>query len=110
MKIDFLKFCVRVHFLSSENRLALGVLGLLWFSALSPEQALAYNGEKYAEVCRGVLGILGGDFGSLLTAAAGVGAIVAAATGGFKAAWTLIVVAIGSFVLKEYTEIWFNPC
>ena len=73
-------------------------------------EAQGFNGKKYGIICKRVLETLEGKFGSMLTAAAGLGAIVSSAAGGFKMAWSLIVVAVGSFTLRTYQEIWFAPC
>lgn len=72
--------------------------------------AEGYNHERYGEVCKGLLDVLGGHLGAMLASIAGVGALVAAAMGGFKMAWSLVVVSLGSFILKEYTDIWFKNC
>ncbi|HQH27932.1 MAG TPA: hypothetical protein PLP17_11095 [Oligoflexia bacterium] len=76
--------------------------------------SLAYaadgDGDRWGSVCSKIMTELEGDLGSLLTACAGIGAVCAAAMGGFKMAWTLIVVSVGSFVLGEYYQIFFNEC
>jgi hypothetical protein len=77
---------------------------------LQIDSASAYNGEKYREVCSKTLEMVHGGFGALLMASAGVGAVVASAAGGFRIAWALVVVALGAFTLKEYQELWFEPC
>lgn len=79
------------------------------FSSNSAE-AQGFDGKKYGEICKRVLETVEGKFGALLTAAAGLGALVASAAGGFRMAWSLLVVAIGSFTLRTYQEIWFQPC
>ena len=82
----------------------------IYFVACYSNNALAYDGQKFGNVCGQVLSMLQGGFGSMLTAAAGVGAIIASAAGGFKVAWALIVVSVGSFILKAYVELFFAPC
>lgn len=72
------------------------------------EPAEAYQGGKFKDVCQKTFGYLDGGFAGLLSAVTGVGAIIAAATGGFRAAWGLIVVSIGAFILKEYLDLWFQ--
>ena len=71
-----------------------------------------YRGLKYGEVCKRIIDMhADGGYGSLLAAMAGVGAIISSAMGGFKAAWTLIVVAISSFILDAYRTLFFgNSC
>lgn len=83
---------------------------LYLFLDLDTASAQGFDGKKYKLLCGRVLDTLEGEFGSLLTGAAGLGAIVASAAGGFKMAWSLLVVAIGSFTLRTYQEIWFTSC
>lgn len=87
------------------------LLALFTLLIFSPEQAYAYQSGKFGDVCGKIITALATEnFGSLLAALAGVGAIVASAMGGFKAAWSLLVVSVGSFILNEYIGIWFNDC
>lgn len=96
---------------SKEGRLISSLGIALFLLALhASDDSYAYDDAKYGKVCRNLLKELGGDFGSLLTAAAGLGAVVASAAGGFKIAWSLVVVAVGSYTLKTYQEIWFDEC
>ncbi len=67
-----------------------------------------YNGERFDETCQAILSLFEGEFGALLAAAAGMGAIIASAMGGFKMAWSLLVVSVGSFILREYKDLFFN--
>lgn len=68
-----------------------------------------YRGVKYGEICKRILEMHAkGGYGALLTSLAGIGAILASAMGGFKAAWSLLVVAIGSFLLNSYRTLFFG--
>ncbi len=69
---------------------------------LSADNAHAFEDQKYIDVCKKAMDYLEGDFGALLTALAGIGAIIASAVGGFKVAWSLIVVAVGCFILRNF--------
>lgn len=60
--------------------------------------------------CSRTLGYLQGGFGTLVAAAAGMGAIVAAALGGFKAAWALFVVSVGCFIIRTYLTLFMTGC
>lgn len=94
-----------------KNSWALFGIYLLALLTLAVNSAFAAeSGEKYGEVCSNVIGLMQGDFGAMLTAAAGVGAIVASAMGGFKMAWALIVVSVGSFILEGYVGLFFDGC
>ena len=66
-----------------------------------------YTGAKFSTVCNIILAMHSRDYGALLTSVAGLGALVASAMGGFKMAWSCLVVAIGSFILQSYQELWF---
>jgi hypothetical protein len=73
--------------------------------------SLAHAGSgSYGEACDGILLLVEGTFGALITAAAGIGAIVASAVGGFKMAWSLIVVAVGAFILRSYITLFNGNC
>ncbi len=62
------------------------------------------------QACGNLLRYMEGAFGALVAAAAGVGAIIASAVGGFKAAWSLLVVSIGAFILRAYITLWNGSC
>lgn len=62
------------------------------------------------QACSRSLGYLQGGFGTLVASAAGIGAIVSAALGGFKAAWCLFVVSVGCFILRTYLTLFMTGC
>lgn len=80
---------------------------------LTANSVYAYDESRYITVCKRAMDYLEKDFGALLTALAGMGAIVASALGGFKVAWSLLVVAIGTFILRNFIiggdEVGFFP-
>lgn len=49
-----------------------------------------------------------GAFGALVMTAAGIGAIVAASMGAYKAAVGILVVAIGAFILRAFVSLFFG--
>lgn len=68
-----------------------------------------YDEEKWGKTCDSTMKYLTeGGFSALLTAIAGVGAIVAFAAGGFRAAWALLIVSMGSFILRSYLDAFFQ--
>lgn len=94
-----------------DERTALLLIGAaLLLCAVSVEPALAYDGAKYGTICNNVLDMADGTFGAMLTAIAGIGAIIASAMGGFKAAWACVVVAVGGFILRGYMTLFFPQC
>jgi hypothetical protein len=51
---------------------------------------------------------LEGSFGALIMAAAGIGAILSAAVGQYKAALSCMVVSVGAFILRSFMTTFFN--
>lgn len=68
------------------------------------------GGGLYQAACGFLLGFIEGPFGALITVGAGIGAIIASAVGGFKMAWTLVVVAVGAFILRAWITLFFAAC
>lgn len=101
-----------VFILQDEKKVALiarlNLLFIMFF--IYQSHAEAYEGVKYGELCGTILNEISGDLGSLFASIAGVGAVVASAMGGMKMAWSLVIVSIGSYLLKTYQEIWFDQC
>ncbi len=67
-----------------------------------------YNDERVAEAVNRIFGYIEGSFGALIMVTAGLGAIMAAAFGQYRAALGLLVVAIGSFILRSLVGTFFN--
>lgn len=65
--------------------------------------------NKFSDVCKKIVEMHGkdGNYAALLTSLSGIAAIIASAMGGFKSAWGLLVVAIGSFILNSYRSLFF---
>ena len=67
-----------------------------------------YNDERIANAVNAIMTYLEGTFGALIMAAAGIGAILSAAFGQYRAALSLMVVAIGAFILRSLMSTFFN--
>jgi len=67
-----------------------------------------YNDERINNAVNAIMLYLEGSFGALIMAASGIGAIMSAAFGQFKAALSLMVVAVGSFILRSLISTFFN--
>jgi len=52
--------------------------------------------------------LIEGNLGALIMVAAGLGAIIAAAFGAYRMAISLLVVAVGAFILRSLVDIFFN--
>ena len=71
-------------------------------------RTINYNDQRLVEAINAVLTYLEGSFGALVMVCAGVGAILSAAFGQYKASLGLLVVAIGSFILRSLMSTFFN--
>ena len=67
-----------------------------------------YNDERIANAVNAIMTYLEGSFGALIMAASGIGAIMSAAFGQYKAAFSLMAVAVGSFILRSLISTFFN--
>jgi hypothetical protein len=98
-----------------QARLALFVAGvaILGFGMMHDVIAqgkleTTYNDDKIANAVNAIMTYLEGSFGALIMAASGIGAIMSAAFGQYKAAFSLMAVAVGSFILRSLIGTFFN--
>ena len=104
--------------LQSLNPKAAKTLGVALVFMLATIQAQGTSGTGGLEECVDKAGFEGlvvflyraltGGFGALIMIVAGLGAILAAAFGQFKAALSALVVALGVFVLQIFIRAFFN--
>jgi hypothetical protein len=71
-------------------------------------RAIRYNDARVTQAVNGVLLYLEGSFGALVMVASGIGAIMSAAFGQYRAALGLMVVAVGAFILRSLMSTFFN--
>lgn len=95
-----------VLFIAGVSLLALGLSADV-VAQVTPG-AIAYNDEKVSNAVNAIMLYLEGSFGALIMAASGIGAIMSAAFGQYKAALSLMVVAVGSFILRSLIGTFFN--
>lgn len=76
--------------------------------AVAYDPRSSYNDDRVAEAADVVLVYLNGAFGALVMIACGIGAILSSAFGQYRAALGLMVVAVGSFILRSLVATWFN--
>jgi hypothetical protein len=121
VKSAHLSLCQRMGAMSvspteKQARIALFLLGVGILSlGLSHEvsaqmgkMGTTYNDMKIANAVNAIMAYLEGSFGALVMAAAGIGAILSAAFGQYKAALSLMVVAVGAFILRSLISTFFN--
>jgi len=63
---------------------------------------------RIAEFTERLFSLIEGNLGALIMVVAGIAAIVSAAFGAFRAAVSLLAVAVGAFILRSLVEIFFN--
>jgi hypothetical protein len=86
--------------------LTIGLLSHVYAQGYT-EQA-TYNDHRIAESVDVILTYITGTFGALVMVSAGIAAIISSAFGQYRAALGLLVVALGSFILRSLISTWFN--
>lgn len=98
----------------SNKRILLLVLGviLVFLTAhdgwAAGKGGITYNDSRFAESVDAVMAYLEGSFGAMVMAAAGIATVLCAAFGQYRLALSLLVVAIGAFVLRSLVSTFFN--
>jgi len=69
---------------------------------------IEYNDERIASAVDRVFAYLEGSMGALVMVASGLGAIMSAAFGQYRAALGCLVVAVGAFILRSVLQTFFN--
>ncbi len=91
-------------------------LALLLIGLQNISFAQAYGGSpgdptmdyRFVAITQRALGLIEGSLGGLVMVIAGLLAIINAAMGAYKAAIALLVVAVGSFVLRSLVSMFFR--
>ncbi len=68
-----------------------------------------WDQERIARAADYLLAVIEGAFGALVMVVAGIAAIVAATMGAYRASVAMLVVAVGSFILRSLVELFFGP-
>jgi hypothetical protein len=106
----FNSLCIAVSVRVTDScKVFLMLLSAFLYFTIGADTAYAGSGT-FGQACNKMLLLVEGAFGALVAAAAGVAAIIAAALGGFKMAWALVVVAVGSFILRSFITIFNGVC
>ena len=112
------KSCTIAQTYSSPLLLAVGtvlIVGGMTDLSLAQDQAATLSASEanfQDELIRGAVGnlfqLIEGAFGALIMVVAGLGAIVAAAMGAYRAAVGMLVVAVGAFILRSLVSLFFG--
>jgi hypothetical protein len=108
--LSYLQQQSRRHQLDSALLYIIGIaiLAMGLNDASYAQRSINYNDQRLIEAINAVLTYLEGSFGALVMVCAGIGAILSAAFGQYKASLGLLVVAIGSFILRSLMSTFFN--
>lgn len=68
----------------------------------------SYTDDRIANAVTMIFTHLEGSFGALVMVVSGIGAIMGAAFGQYKAALGCLVVAVGAFILRSFMSTFFN--
>lgn len=84
-----------------------GLISLAYVSGAYADEPEA-NWERMDTAIKIVLDLIEGRFGVIIMLCAGIGAIISSAFGQYRAALSLLVVALGAFILRTIITIFFN--
>ena len=106
---------------SDIGRCMLGAFGLFLLVAGLNQEALSqcagpsgtcatpgYEPELVEHAVGSLFLLIEGAFGALIMVVAGIGAIIAAAMGAYRAALGMLVVAVGAFILRALVSLFFG--
>lgn len=88
-----------------------GMVDLTTAQGLGPTGSFseaAYEDELVRNSVGNLFKLVEGAFGALIMVVAGLGAIVAAAMGAYRAAVGMLVVAVGAFILRALVSLFFG--
>lgn len=87
--------------------LGVGILGISLSGMAHAQSAITYENDRINDAISVVMQYIEGSFGALIMTAAGIGAIMSAAFGNYKVAMSLLAVAVGSFILRNFITAFF---
>ena len=113
--------CIKaIGFVERHTTALLLILGIAFLSGGLTELSVAQQGDTGSvseadfddQLIRYSVGnlfkLIEGAFGALIMVVAGLGAIVAAAMGAYRAAVGMLVVAVGAFILRALVSLFFG--
>jgi hypothetical protein len=101
----------------AQGRMILFTFGIVCLGLAFSDHALANDwaarsgqveDTRIAQAVATLFTFLEGSFGALIMAASGIGAVLSAAFGQYKAALSCMVVAVGAFILRSMMNTFFN--
>ena len=87
--------------------ITVGLVDVSMAAADLPDEP-TFDEERLAVAAEYLLQLIEGALGALVMITAGIGAIVAAAMGAYRAAVGMLVVAVGAFILRSLVQLFFG--
>lgn len=84
------------------------IVGLSQASWAQPGLGVDQGDDRIEIITTRIFKLIEGNAGSLIMVIAGLGAIISAAFGAYRASVSLLVVAVGAFILRALVDIFFN--
>ena len=97
-------------FVDKYGHASMAILGvtLITFGSVEAAHAQQFADIEVRQATCLILKFLEGAFGALLMVVAGLVAIIAAAMGAYRLAMSMLVVAIGAFILRAFVDVFFD--
>ncbi len=80
----------------------------LSFAQGALDEPIQFDTQEIDSATCQLMDLMQGTVGAMLTAVAGIGAIVGAAFGAYRAAFSLLTVSTASFILPALVSLWFG--
>ena len=97
-----------ILFLLGLSLLVIGIQEIAQAGSATTFSRAEYNPELIQLAVGNLFALIEGSFGALIMVVAGLAAIIAAAMGSYKAAVSLLVVAVGAFILRALVSLFFG--
>lgn len=101
--------------MSVSSKFLTTIVALAILVGVLPDLALAqyfqkanFNDARIAEAADIIFTYLNGSFGAMMMVCSGIAAIIAGAFGQYRAFLGLMVVAVGSFIIRSLVSTFFN--
>jgi len=95
-------------FLFGITVFTVGLARVAHANELASEAPGVYDDTRMGEAVALMFRYMEGTFGALIMTAAGFGAILSSAFGQYKAALGLLIIAVGTFILRSFITTFFN--
>lgn len=97
-----------ILFVMGLTLITLGLTEMGWAQNQREDVIPGYDPTPIRQSVALLFQLIEGSFGALIMVVAGIGAIIAAAFGAYRAAVGMLVVAVGAFILRALVSLFFG--